>query len=474
MAALVVIAVVVAILAGRHSTKPDATANAYLSAWSSKDWPAMQRLVDRPPADFTAVHQGMVTDLGLASAEYQTGAVHGHGAAADVDFTGHLVLGGLGPWQLPGTLHLKRHGSHWLVEWSPATIAPALPQGGHFVVDRTWPARAAVIGAGGTPLAGQTGLVSIGLQGSAVKDPAQLTAALVQAGADPAQVSTALAQAKAHPDQFVGVFDVTDDRYQQIRPAIYPVPGTRFLRHTATGAATPDLAAHVVGSVGPVTAEELKRLGRPTRPATWSARTGSRRPTSASWPARRAATCGSSTARARPSRPLLTVADHPGTPVTTSIDLRTQQAAEPALDGVAQPAALVAVRASTGEVLAEVSRPTATPFDRALDRPLPARIDLQGHHVDRPPRRRAHAQQPGHLPRHHHRRRPHLPQLRGRDPAIAAAAPGLRHLLQHRLYRPRRPAVGPAAGHGRDPVRLRRRSEARADGVRWAGPGPDR
>ena len=49
------------------------------------------------------------------------------------------------------------------------------------------------------------------------------------------------------------------------------------------------------------------------------------------------------------------------TDVQTSIDPHVQLAAEQALAGVAQPAAVVAMRASTGEVLASVSRPTATP-----------------------------------------------------------------------------------------------------------------
>ena len=52
--------------------------------------------------------------------------------------------------------------------------------------------------------------------------------------------------------------------------------------------------------------------------------------------------------------------------VRTSIDLRVQAAAEAALAGVAQPAAVVAVRPSTGEVVASISNPVRG-FNRALN-----------------------------------------------------------------------------------------------------------
>lgn len=372
MVVVVAAGVVVALLAGRHHPpRPDATAAAYLAAWGRQDWAAMEVAVDRPPADFVAVHRAMVSDLEVTTASYQPGAAHVHGALAEVPYTGRLTLNGLGPWQLSGTLHLRLAGGHWQVEWSPATIQPELPVGGHFVRDRTWSPRADILGAGGTPLTGQTAMVSIGIQGSAVKDQQALTAALTTAGATPAQITAALAQARAHPDQFVAVLDVTDARYQQLRPAIYNLPGTRFVRHTAVGALTPDLAAHVVGSVGPVTAEELKSLGAPYLAGDVVGQSGleltyERQLAGAPGGAVRVVDAQGHTV-ATP----VTFPARPGTPVTTTLDPTTQQAAERALDGVAQPAALVAVRASTGEVLAVVSRPTAAPFDRALDGQYP-------------------------------------------------------------------------------------------------------
>ena len=54
--------------------------------------------------------------------------------------------------------------------------------------------------------------------------------------------------------------------YADDKPApgnVYEVPGTQFELASDRGAITPQLGAHVVGSVGPITAEQLQHLGPP-------------------------------------------------------------------------------------------------------------------------------------------------------------------------------------------------------------------
>ena len=67
---------------------------------------------------------------------------------------------------------------------------------------------------------------------------------------------------------------------------------------------------------------------------------------------------------------LATLAPHPGSPVTTTIEPSVQQAAEAALAGEKKSAALVAVSASTGAVLAAVSVNSGG-FDQAIDGGFP-------------------------------------------------------------------------------------------------------
>jgi len=64
---------------------------------------------------------------------------------------------------------------------------------------------------------------------------------------------------------------------------------------------------------------------------------------------------------------LATFPPHPGSDVATTLDPRVQLAAEAALEHEQRAAALVAVRASDGAVLAVANTPDATSYDRALE-----------------------------------------------------------------------------------------------------------
>ncbi|MGH9018673.1 MAG: penicillin-binding transpeptidase domain-containing protein, partial [Acidimicrobiales bacterium] len=151
----------------------------------------------------------------------------------------------------------------------------------------------------------------------------------------------------------------------------YPVPGTVFETYSARTAVTAGLAAHVVGSVGPVTAEELSTLGAPYQSGDTVGQTGIEQVDERQLAGRP----GGSVAVVDGSGATMTVvarfASHPGTPVRTTIDPAVQQAAETALAGVTDPAALVAIEPSTGDVLASASVPVTDAFDNALEGSFP-------------------------------------------------------------------------------------------------------
>lgn len=373
---VVVVVVVGAVLAvvtvTRTHPKPAApVAAAYLADWSRRDFSAMARLVDFPPTDFIAIHQGMVKDLDITSWHYQMGLVTTTGTTADAAFSAHVVLGGLGVWNYPSTLHLAKVAGAWKVEWTPATIFHSLPVGGHFSLQRTWGARAAVLGSEGTVLAGPADVVTVGLQGNAITSPALVTSALTQAGIDPATIAKALKMAAAFPTQFVPVTQMSDARYVQVKPIIFPVPGTRFQLQAGQMTATPDLAAHVVGSVGPITAQELTQLGTPYETGDNVGQVG----IEGQYERQLAGTPGGTIEVIGPDGTDLgtaeTIAGMAGSPVQTTIDLHTEEAAETALNAETLPAAMVVIQASTGDVLAAVSRPDTTSFDRSLQGEYP-------------------------------------------------------------------------------------------------------
>ena len=257
----------------------------------------------------------------------------------------------------------------WLVKWSPATIAPQLPAGGQLSLQTTWPARAAILGADGTPLTSQGQVVTIGVEGARIKDAASLRSALVAAGAPAAAVSTALTAARTHPTYFEPVFTVTRARYEQLQPTIYPIPGTVFQSSTALSAVTPGLTAGVVGTVGPVTAQELSQLGAPYTAQDDVGQTGLEQADERQLAGTPAATVSVVSASGAHVATVATLPSRPGTPVSTTIEPSVQRAAEAALAGEKKSAALVAVNASTGAVLAAVSANSG--FDQAIDGGFP-------------------------------------------------------------------------------------------------------
>lgn len=353
------------------SSSPQATLSQYLSGWSNRQWAVMARLAYRPPADFVAVNRSAWSDLGVQSAHFAPGRVITRGPQATAPLDTQLVLAGFGPLTLHSTVRLVDASGHWLVAWSPATISDQLGAGDSFAVVRSWPGRAAVLGAGGASLTPTAAFVTVGLVGQRMKDPTALSQGLAAVGFDPAAVAAAVSQAQRHPTQFVPVQTIEQARYLSIKPQIYPLPGTAFETVQKQSALTPDLSAHVVGHTGAITAEQLKQLGAPYSATSFVGQNGLEQVYE-----KQLAGTPSTTVEIvdRDGRSVATLASQqgqPGQPVQTSIDPAVQAAAEAALGGVTQQAAIVVMRASTGEILASVSRPTGQAFDVALDASVP-------------------------------------------------------------------------------------------------------
>ena len=350
--------------------QPQTTASAYFAAWTRQDWAAMQQLVWKPPADFTAVNKAAFTSLGVHQATFAPGTTVTSGSKATEPFTQRLALTGVGTITIKSTLNLVLSQGHWLVTWSPATIAPQLRAGDHLALNVTWPARAPILGSGGTPLTSQGDVVTIGVEGSRIKDAKAVQAALVAAGATATQASDAIAAAKLHPTFFEPVFTVSQDRYNQLEPTIYPIPGTVFQSGNARSALTPGLAAGVVGTVGPITAQELGQLGAPYDATSTVGQTGLEQADERQLAGQAGATVTVANPSGTKVATVATLAPHPGTPVTTTIDSTVQHAAEAALAGEKKSAALVAVNATSGDVLASVSVNSGG-FDQAIDGGFP-------------------------------------------------------------------------------------------------------
>jgi len=346
-------------------------ATAYLRAWSAGDYPTMNSFVDGPSITIEAFDRKFVTDLGVTHASHEVGTIVQTKLSATISLTNRLTSAGLGSWSARGVLKLRNRAGRWLVVWSPQEIATALHPGDHISTALAWPPRAAILGAGGAPLIGSTTIVTVGIQGSRVKDRTRLTTVLVQVGAKPAVVASALATAAAHTDWFVPVFDLPQAAYLQIKAKIYPVPGTVFHTRGVRTPITGELRAHIVGNVGPITAEQLAKLAKPYRSTDMVGRSGLELVYERQLAGSPSATISAIDATGEHVTTLARFTAKPGTPVRTTIEPAVQRIAEQALAAVPGAAALVAIRASTGAVVASASHPTSRDFDIALNGQFP-------------------------------------------------------------------------------------------------------
>ena len=350
-------------LRGEDGTK---TAEAYLAAWQKREWAEMSTLVVDPPHDFVETHERTFQALGVEEARFALVGSREDNGADVARFRARLKLAGLGEWTYDGVFRLVENDGEWRVAWSPAVLHPAVRPGMRLERVREWPRRAPILGADGTPLATARPVVEVGVEPRRIKNRRRLVAALARyVEADPKQVVADLEAPGVQPNWFIPVAQLRPARYEQVKPKIYPVPGTVFRRSTARLAPSDGFAAHVLGSVGDVTAELLEDLGAPYIAGDRVGLSGLER-------------AFERELAGRPSGEVRVLADdgsvvevlkrfeaRSGRPLRTTLDADTQAVAENALAAVRKPAALVALDARTGAIRAAVSRPVEE-FNRAL------------------------------------------------------------------------------------------------------------
>jgi cell division protein FtsI/penicillin-binding protein 2 len=341
-------------------------ARAYLAAWEEGDYAAMQERVLDAPTSFDTIHQQIVDNLEVTSSRYELGEVDTSGDTAIARFTARLQLDGLGEWSYDGALSMSLgDGDRWLVDWTPAALHPRLRSDQTLTRTREVPPRAPVVDKDGEPLASTGPGRIVGLEPQAIQDLNQVKAALQQQlGVDPAAVDRALGAPGVEPNHFVPIIAVSQARYTQVAPVIYPLPGTRFRDTTVRTTPSAGFAEHVLGRTGEITAERLEELGQPYRGGDLIGLTG----IEAAYEAQLAGTPSGDIQLTDADGEVVEVLDRiegrEPRPVATTLDRTAQAAVESALSATDRPAAAVVVDRD-GNVRAVASRPLDE-FNRSL------------------------------------------------------------------------------------------------------------
>jgi cell division protein FtsI/penicillin-binding protein 2 len=368
---LVVGVVFVLVVRSRQTDDPRPVAERYLRDWSKGDTGAMAELVDDPPDDFAQQHKAVVDGLGVTKAEYTiTGVSTDDDHEAIVTFKATLDLKGLGkPWSYRGSIRLVPNhggGEAWKVDWSPATIHPKLHKGQKLGLSRQRPQRAPILDKDGQPLVEARPAVRVGLEPRRITNLQQVKDVLqTNLGVDPATVDEKLNAPGVQPDHFVDIVTVEQSRFSQVRPKVYPVPGTVFRDTTLRAGPSEGFAQHILGRTGDITAEKLDQLGPTYQAGDIVGLTGLEarfEPELAGTPSAEVHTLDENGDVAQVLGKIKGTAP---IPLKTTLDRNVQAAVESALAGVTKPAAVVVVDGD-GHIRAAASRPLDDDFNRAL------------------------------------------------------------------------------------------------------------
>lgn len=340
---------------------PAATAEAFASALASGDVAGIAFLA---PATADGVEQELetiTTDLGPLRPEVDVTAVddpEGDRSRATLTLTWDLGAG-VEPWTYGVDLRLEWAEDEWAVDWDPSVIEPSLAEGERLAVTHVTPARGDIVGAGGAAIVTTRPVLRIGIDRSSVDPATASTSAVAVAqlvGLGDPEVYRTQVEA-AGPRAFVeAIVARTDGSFPLDEDALSAIPGAVALPDERPLAPTTTFARPLLGTVGPATAELIEESGGTLRPGDTTGLSGLQLAHEEQLRGRPGIEV---VARGASGSGRVLVAREPvdGTPVITTLDIGAQTVAEGVLATVGPASALVAIRPSTGEVLAAASGP---------------------------------------------------------------------------------------------------------------------
>ncbi len=337
----------------------------FLAAWAKGDMTAAAKATD-DPVNAQRVLQATGQALNSTAAELTPGAITTMKDATTMAFAASWTLEGLpAPWRYQGKLALaKGSDDQWRVHWQPQDVHPQLGPVDALAVNRTLPQRAPILDGAGQPLITERDTVTVGVEPKLVTNLDNLAAALASAlHINARDVINAVGQAK--PTDFVPVVTLRESDYRAVQAKIHDLPGTVFRTGTQLVGPSRHFAQPLLGQVGKPTAEALHQAGPGYLPTDQIGLSGLQQVFNSQLAGAPSATIEIHDAQGNAVAQVGQFAGHPGSPVRTTLDTRVQQAADAALSGVGLHAAIVAVRPSTGEIVA-VANSDSAPFDIAL------------------------------------------------------------------------------------------------------------
>ncbi|WP_284751024.1 penicillin-binding transpeptidase domain-containing protein [Arthrobacter sp. efr-133-R2A-120] len=314
--------------------------------------------------------------LDPAKPSVESGAVKldGDKASVPLNFTWKI---GTAEWKYTSQAALKKSGDKWAVQWTTTLLEPDLKDGEVLDKTVTAPTRAEILGAGDSKLVSYRPVVYVGIDKTTIgaADPAASAAKLAQlVGVDEAAY---VKQVQASgPQAFVSAITLRQDGRTITDQQIAAIPGARGIPDSLPLAPTRTFARAVLGTVAEASAEQIQKAGGAFKAGDVVGTGGLEEQYDAQLRGQDGVSIKArpqgmtddqiKAAKPDPRRVLFAVDAKPGDPLKTTLDPRLQQLAEDTLAGVGPASAIVALRPSTGAVLAAASGPGSNGYNTAM------------------------------------------------------------------------------------------------------------
>jgi len=341
-------------------------AGQFYDAVLARDGMAIASLGTDPPTTIQEELDEWASAIGLAGGSFVV--THSTFTETTAEITVRLTLDliEVGPWSYETTVTLVG-GSPWTTIWSAATLHPSLEPGDALRVDRSWMARASILAADGTPIAGTEEIKVVGVVPARIDDLEVLHEALARlAGIDPVVVTEELGRPGVQPNWFIPVGNIKLAVYAAVGEDLEALPGVVIRDGSGRLSFRDGFAGHLIGSVGPITADQLDRLGFPYGPTDMVGQTGIELEYESQLAGRPRTAIVQVNKFGRIVENLFVIDAGPPEDVHTTIDIDVQTAIEQALRDTVFPTAVVVIESETGQVRGVATRPLSRGFDRAL------------------------------------------------------------------------------------------------------------
>ena len=356
-AGVVVLLLIIGVAGGFASGEPSAepAAQQFLLAWAQGQYKTAAALTTGAPATVTTSLRTAYQQLGAAAYYLTMGPITQHSGTAEAHFFASVDLGQDGPpWSYEGRFAMRKTPAGWRVVWSPTVINPGLHQGLRMAVVSTIPRRAALLDAEGVPLVHPSAAWIAQVRPGQLPHP-EATADTFAAvtGLDDQQVLSVIRAApQSHPLTLV---TLSPAAYAMLRKKLRGVPGLQMRRVSRPLFDTS--AADVTGTVGTELAPVLQAQGVSYRPGTTVGVSGLQKV----YQRRLAGAPGTEVIAENQAGHQVAVLKQwdftRGTAVRTTIEAGVQRAAANAVAGQPAAAAIVAVQADTGHIIAVADHP---------------------------------------------------------------------------------------------------------------------